>query len=206
MRLVDRLLQRWRARMTRPWVPAGARVLDIGCHQGEFLKSLGCRIGPSVGMDPLAEAVTCPTYRLLSEPFQPPAPFNDGSFDIVILMATLEHIRDKQALALECSRLLCSGGRVVATVPCVRVDAIVAILRRLKLADGMSLEEHHGFDPRLTPSVFTSCGFELEYSRRFQFGLNHLFVFRKKSPLGVPAENGRDQTGRSRRCGRGRTL
>ena len=193
MRLVDRLLQRWRFKLTRPWASAGAKVLDIGCHQGEFLKSLGGRIGASVGMDPLAAAVACPTYRLLSESFQPPAPFDDASFDMIVLMATLEHIRDKPALRNECSRLLCPGGRVVVTVPSLRVDAIVAMLRRLKLADGMSLEEHHGFDPRLTPSLFTSCGFEFEYSRRFQLGLNHLFVFRKKAPLGLPGENGKDQ-------------
>jgi SAM-dependent methyltransferase len=185
MRLLDRLLQRWRGWVARPWVCRGARVLDIGCHQGEFLKGLRGRIGPSIGMDPLATAGEEPPCRLLSELFRPPAPFGDASFDVVVLLATLEHIPDKQALAQESSRLLGLGGRLIVTVPSLRVDSIVRLLRRLYLADGMSLEEHHGFDPRLTPKVFQSFGFMLEHSRRFQLGLNHLFVFRKGAPPSI---------------------
>ena len=41
MRVVDRVLQDWRARVARRWIPPQARVLDIGCHQGEFLRRLG---------------------------------------------------------------------------------------------------------------------------------------------------------------------
>lgn len=180
MRPLDRLLQRWRAQVARPWVHRGARVLDIGCHRGEFLDSLRGRIGPSVGMDPLATAGGRPSCRLLPEPFRPPTPFDDASFDVVVLLATLEHIPDKPALARECARLLRPGGRLIITVPSPRVDGIVALLCRLGLADGMSLEEHHGYDPRQTPGVFHPHGFALECSRRFQFGLNYLFVFRKE--------------------------
>jgi hypothetical protein len=68
---------------------------------------------------------------------------------------------------------------VIITVPSLWVDVVVETLCFLKLADGMSLEEHHGFDPRTTPEVFTPHGFDLECRCRFQLGLNHLFVFRK---------------------------
>lgn len=179
MQLLDRLLQHWRARMARPWVCRGAKVLDIGCHRGEFLDSLRDRIGPSIGMDPLARPTERATCRLLRESFQPPTSFADASFDAVVMLATLEHILDKQALARECSRLLSLGGRLIITVPSPCVDGIVMLFRRLRLADGMSLEEHHGFDPYSTPEVFQPHGFILEHSRRFQLGLNHLFVFRK---------------------------
>jgi SAM-dependent methyltransferase len=185
MRLLDRVLQAWRARVARSWVPAGARVLDIGCHQGEFLASLGDRIGPSVGLDPLARPVVTPHYRLLAEGFREPAPFPDGSFDAVVLLATLEHIRDKAPLARECWRLLQPGGRIIITVPATAVDHLVALLCKLGLADGMSLDEHHGYDPRTTPQVFGTYGFDLERWRRFQLGLNHLFVLRKPLPGAV---------------------
>jgi SAM-dependent methyltransferase len=183
MRFLDRILQEWRARMARPWIPAGANVLDIGCHQGEFLGSLKDHIGPSVGLDPLTSPVVKPHYRLLAEAFQEPAPFPDASFDVVVMLATLEHIKDKQPLARECRRLLRPGGRVIITVPSRQVDTIVEWLCRLGLADGMSLDEHHGFDPTTTPEVFGQHSFELEQRRTFQLGLNHLFVLRK--PLGM---------------------
>ena len=179
MRLLDRVLQRWRARMARPWVPAGANVLDIGCHQGEFLRSLGEHIGPSVGLDPLVKPETTPRFELRADLFREPAPFPAASFDVVVLLATLEHIRDKAPLTRECARLLRPGGRVVITVPSRFVDHLIGWLCRFRLADGMSLEEHHGYDPRTTPEVFGQSGFVLERWKRFQLGLNHLFVLRK---------------------------
>jgi hypothetical protein len=97
------------------------------------------------------------------------------------MLATLEHIRDKDSLAGECFRLLRPDGRVIITVPSHLVDAIVHVLCVLRLADGMSLEEHHGYNPGQTPEIFARHGFVLEFRRRFQLGLNHLYVLRKPS-------------------------
>jgi SAM-dependent methyltransferase len=180
MRYVDRLGQRWRAGKARKWVPAGARVLDIGCHQGEFLKSLGDRIGPSVGIDPLAAPAAGRHFRLLPEAFREPLPFADASFDAVVMLATLEHILDKEPLARECRRLLVPGGRVIITVPAPVVDKIVAGFIFLHIADGMSLDEHHGYDPRETFGLFGRHSFDLEHHSRFQLGCNNLIVFRRR--------------------------
>lgn len=177
MRTLDCILQAWRIRTARPWIPRGARVLDIGCHQGELLRSLGDRIGPSVGMDPLARPGDLGRHRLISEPFREPAPFPDGSFDAVVMLATLEHIRDKSPLAGEIRRLLRPRGRVVITVPRPAVDPIVGLLRAVGLAEGMSMGEHHGFAPGDTPGLFTPAGFTLIRWRSFQVGLNNLYVF-----------------------------
>ena len=187
IRWIDHLLQKWRARRARPWIPSGANVLDIGCHQGEFLHSLGDRIGPSVGYDPLTRPRANGRYRLVAEVFAEPAPFGDASFDAVVMLATLEHIRDKDPLGRACQRLLRPGGRLIITVPSGFVDAIVHTLCTLRLADGMSLEEHHGYDPRTTPQVFGRHGFALEHQCRFQLGLNHLFVLRKPLTLPLPS-------------------
>jgi SAM-dependent methyltransferase len=186
MRGFDRLLQNWRARKARPWIAAGAQVLDIGCHQGEFLASLGDRIGPSVGLDPLTEPQETPRYRLVRDLFRAPTPFADASFDAIVMLATLEHIVDKEPLARECWRLMRPGGRVIITVPSGFVDVIVHLLCKVRLADGMSLEEHHGYDPRTTPQVFGRFGFALEKWRRFQLGLNHLFVLQKPKTVDAP--------------------
>src|SRR6266542_6897464 len=192
MRCFDRVLQRWRAGKARPWIPDGARVLDIGCHQGEFLASLGDRIGPSVGLDPLAPFQETAHYRLVPGIFRAPMPFADASFDAIVMLATLEHIVDKEPLARDCWRLLRPGGRVIITVPSNFVDVIVHFLCKVRLADGMSLEEHHGYDPRTTPEVFGRFGFRLERWKRFQLGLNHLFVLQK--PKTVEAEKAAEET------------
>ena len=59
------------------------------------------------------------------------------------------------------------------------MDPILDVLIRLRLAHGMDLEAHHGFEPRATPAIFEPHGFQLERARRFQLGLNTLFVFRR---------------------------
>ncbi|MCI0637892.1 MAG: class I SAM-dependent methyltransferase [Gemmataceae bacterium] len=179
MRYLDRLLQRWRAGVARPWIPAGARVLDIGCHQGEFLEAAGNQIGPSVGLDPRAVPRFNGHYRIEAERFAIRLPFDNASFDAVVLLATLEHIKDKQELASECYRILRPAGRVVLTVPSPAVDQIVTALCWLRLADGMCLDEHHGFDASQTRTLFENVGFKLAHTARFQLRLNNLFVFCK---------------------------
>src|SRR6266700_7800263 len=111
MKWVDRLLQRWRCHLAHPWVPVGSRVLDIGCHQGEFLDSLGATLKGGIGYDPLATPHANGRYRLVTEHFPIPAPFRSGSFDAIVMLATLEHIRDKEPVVSECHRLLCAGAR-----------------------------------------------------------------------------------------------
>lgn len=187
MKLLDRVLQRWRAGKARRWVPAGGRVLDIGCHQGEFMLSLGDRIASGVGLDPLATPADHGRVKVLAETFRKPLPYPDGSFEAVVMLATLEHIRDKAPLGEECGRLLTPGGRLIITVPSKVVDRIVDVLVRLRLADGMSLDEHHGYDPVDTPKVFAPYGFEPEHHARFQLGCNHLFVLKRVPAAGAAA-------------------
>ena len=101
--------------------------------------------------------------------------------DVITMLAVLEHIpADGQAeLAAACHEILNPGGRVVVTVPSPRVDTILDVLGRLRVIDGMSLEEHYGFEPEDTLRVFGPPAFRLAESSRFQLGLNNLFVFEK---------------------------
>jgi SAM-dependent methyltransferase len=190
VKVVDRILQRWRERVARGWIRPGDRVLDIGCHQGEFLDRLGQGIGPSVGFDPLARPRADDRVHLRAEPFTRPSGLPDGGFEAAVMLAVLEHVTDKEPLAAELFRVLAPGGRAIITVPSPRVDAIIHTLVRFQLADGMSLDEHHGFRPDDVPALFARHGFELERHRPFQLGLNHLFVFRKPAgSVNPPADS-----------------
>jgi hypothetical protein len=64
-------------------------------------------------------------------------------------------------------------------VPAKTVDHVLSALRFLRLIDGMSLEEHYGFEPGDTVRIFSPPAFRLLHHSRFQAGLNHLFVFEK---------------------------
>ncbi len=187
MRLLDKVLMRWRFRMALRWVPPGVALLDVGCHQGEFFRRLGTRLGSGVGFDPLAQPYTGERFRLVAEAFPPATPLPPASFDAIVMLAALEHIRDNADLPGELHRLLRPGGRLILTVPSPSVDALVDLLCRLRLADGMSVEQHYGFSPGEVPTLFPPAGFTLEHRQRFQLGLNNLFVFRKPTGAGPEA-------------------
>jgi len=118
-------------------------------------------------------------HQFLPIHFEKTLPFSDGSFDVVVLLATIEHMLDKSAVALEAYRLLRRGGKVIITAPSPLVDDILKIPIRFHLLDGMSLEEHHGFEPEELPAIFDQAGFRTIIIRKFQLGLNNLFVFEK---------------------------
>ena len=94
----------------------------------------------------------------------------------------LEHIPRAQQvpLAEACHDLLAPGGRIIITVPSRAVDTILGILKFLHLIEGMSLEEHYGFEPGDTVKIFAGPRFKLLHHSRFQLGLNHLYVFEKQ--------------------------
>ncbi len=182
MRRLDRVIQRLRIDQALPWISPGDRVLDVGCADGALFRRArhlreGVGIDPDLQTDAQGLAAT-----LLRGAFPEDLP-ECAPFDVITMLAVLEHVpRDRQsALATACARCLRPGGHLVITVPSPRVDTILSVLRAMRLLDGMSLEEHYGFNPRSTPSIFIPHGFAVVAHRRFQFGLNNLFVFRKQA-------------------------
>jgi methyltransferase family protein len=185
MNRVDRLLQRWRIGQVIPWIRDGARVLDVGCFDAALFAELGPRLALGIGLDPLLrQAVTGERFRLLPGHF-PHTRLEQGPFDVITMLAVLEHVSpaELERWTSACTELLVPGGLVVVTVPSPAVDHILHVLMRLRVLDGMSVEEHHGFEPELIPEVFGRAGFTLTHRARFQLGLNNLFVFAKPAPV-----------------------
>jgi SAM-dependent methyltransferase len=180
MRRFDRWLQDMRIAQAEPFVRPGDRLLDVGCLDGVLLRRLESRVSRAVGIDPLVERPTREgKVEILRATIPGDHPFGPGEFDCITMLAVLEHIKETAALARECHRLLAPGGRVVITVPRPAVDHIIAVLRTLRVMDGSSLEEHHGYDVNQTPAIFGGAGFSLHTRRSFELGLNLLFVFEK---------------------------
>ena len=181
MTALDRVLQRWRFSKVRPYLTRQARVLDIGSADGALYRYYP-QMAAFVGVDPDA-AATCrlgPNGRLLRGRF-PDALDADTSFDVISLLAVLEHVppTGQTALAKACARHLSPGGVVVVTVPSPVVDTLLAVLLKLRLIHGMAVEQHYGFEAPVTVGLFTAPGLRLVKARRFQFGVNNLFVFQK---------------------------
>lgn len=97
------------------------------------------------------------------------------------MLAVLEHVppEDQARLPAACFEILRPGGRIILTVPSSMVDRILKLLGALRLIDGMSMDEHYGFGAEVTVEIFRPPFFRLSHRRRFQLGLNNLFVFER---------------------------
>jgi 2-polyprenyl-3-methyl-5-hydroxy-6-metoxy-1,4-benzoquinol methylase len=205
MKFLDRVLQYWRIRQATPYIAPGARVLDIGCADGALFRQLGDRIGEGVGIDPdLEQSQQIGQCRLVAGQFPDNLPAMER-FDAITMLAVVEHIATEHLpeLARNCARFLNPDGYLVITVPSPRVDQILGLLKFLRIIDGMSLEEHHQFDVTIVPSLFSVDGVKLVKAKRFELGLNRLFVFRKVSDGLVKDLSGRckkDHESQSRNC------
>lgn len=183
MKPLDRLLRWWRCAKASSAVPPKSRLLDIGCGDGWFLNALHekGKIAFGVGVDPSLESESRRGFFMMRPGTLPRLEIPEAPFDVISMIAVLEHIPENElhASILRCHELLARGGRAVLTVPSPRVDDILRWLIRLGLAEGMHVEEHHGYDVERTGALFESAGFILERREKFQCGLNNLFVFQK---------------------------
>jgi 2-polyprenyl-3-methyl-5-hydroxy-6-metoxy-1,4-benzoquinol methylase len=179
---IDRFLRSWRIRKARPYIPPGAQLLDVGCHDGTLFRILSSRLRGGVGVDPaLRRSETIGSFRFIDASF-PNAELETGGFDAITFLAVLEHVEPVAIASIRagCERLLAPGGVVIVTVPSPRVDKILHLLQRARLIAGIAMHEHHGADPRSIADALHQGELALIARRTFQLGLNNLFVFRKK--------------------------
>ncbi|WCO00839.1 class I SAM-dependent methyltransferase [Psychroserpens ponticola] len=182
MKYLDKLLRNWRIKEANQFVRPNDKILDIGCFDGYLFEVLKQKnIQPSIGLDPLLEETKSKGEHLLvSGSFPNDVPTNT-SFDCIVMLAVLEHIprEQQQLLNSEFFEFLNPLGRIIITVPSPFVDQILWVLKKLNLVDGMSLDEHYGFKTSEVFSLFDKKKYSLLKHKRFQLGLNNLFVFEK---------------------------
>lgn len=176
---LDVYLQRLRIAAALPWIASGGHVLDVGCADGALFRQGRSCISSGVGIDTLhSETWVNGPYERRTGSFPEALPEGD-QFDAVVMLAVVEHLSNSELnrWATAVPQALKRGGRLVITTPSPLVDHILAAGIRMRLLDGMEAHQHHGFDPHDVPRIFTVPGMQLESQRRFELGLNHLFVF-----------------------------
>jgi len=102
-------------------LPNDSRILDAGCSSGTFLRFLGEHgFVDSLGLDPshaaVASAVSNNGVRALAGSFTSP-PAGLGTFDVVTLSHTLEHITDVRGAVASLASLLRPNGCAYIEVP-----------------------------------------------------------------------------------------
>jgi 2-polyprenyl-3-methyl-5-hydroxy-6-metoxy-1,4-benzoquinol methylase len=181
MKFLDRAIQRWRIAKACPFIVPGTRILDIGTGDGALFRQLKTAGEGSMGVDSTLKTDTrIGRVPLIAGLFPKDMPAAEP-FDVITMLAVLEHFPPSEydQLGRSCVRFLKPGGLLIITVPSAFADRILAALKFFKLIHGMSLEEHYGYDVRQTATIFPPENFRLLRRKKFQLGLNNLFVFER---------------------------
>jgi len=149
-----------------------ARALDLGCGMGGFLTGLAKLSERAFPADISTESLVHVHERGFNGGVMLDAyslPYQSGSFDLICMFDTIEHIPDDGAAMREVARILAPGGRVMVSVPAYQFlfsnnDAIAQHQRR--------------YTRSMLAEVFESAGLEIERNTH-----TNVFLF----PLILPA-------------------
>ena len=145
------------AELQRRVTAPDARIMDIGCSSGFFLRLLRERfpgrtiIGADCILGPLERlSRTIPDTPLLQFDLLK-CPWPDGSFDGLTLLNVLEHIEDDPGAARQAYRILKPGGVAVIEVPAGPglydvYDRELMHFRRYRMADLLKILRTAGFE------------------------------------------------------------
>ncbi|MFW9997983.1 MAG: class I SAM-dependent methyltransferase, partial [Candidatus Odinarchaeota archaeon] len=117
----------WEATMEkqqRAWnfvgIKSDDKVLDVGFRDGYNLKELekycSSVVGLEINEDAINNAKELNCQAFLGD-IQQQIPFEDNSFDLIIMLDVLEHCFLPEKALMECNRLLRQDGRMVIEVP-----------------------------------------------------------------------------------------
>ena len=135
------------------------------------------------GIDRKAPEIKSEKLTVLSGDLGEPLPFESNSFDVVTMLAVLEHLDDPFGVAREIERVLRPGGRMVITVPSVKAKPVLEFLAfRVGLVSKEEILDHKRYYTKDDLGEFVDS-FELltvESLYSFQMGFNTACIAVKK--------------------------
>ena len=114
--------------MVRSHVTARSRILDLGCGRGGVVELLWREVELAAGLDPDSPSLSehraqgMPVVRGVGERM----PFVDESFDLIVCLWVLEHLKDPVEAFREVRRVLRPRGHFVFVTPNMRNPLMVA--------------------------------------------------------------------------------
>lgn len=130
---------RWEYQPTRAAIPIGARVLEVGCGRGYFLRSLESHAGDAMGLEFNNDAIKNKVTRFdVRNQFVEDLLASDPKlFDVVCSFQVLEHVSDPAAFVRSCLACLRPGGLLILSTPNYDMKG------HRRMEDAFDLPPHH---------------------------------------------------------------
>ena len=142
---VDKLLRKYRTNLVLPYVTSNMDICDLGCGANPvLLKYLSVvEAGRFVGMDNLVSNSFCGKIELRQADLNKmPLSMDDEEFDLITMLAVLEHLDEYSDVINECFRGLKRGGRIILTTPSPRSKPLLEFLANLRIISYAGIYDH----------------------------------------------------------------
>lgn len=183
--ILEQLVRFLRYKNIYKHIPNNPNVLDLGCgYNAHLLKQLSNRIKKGIGIDrEVTKNQIAPNITLIQTNVESKLEFNNNSFDLVTMLALIEHITNRNKLLSECYRVLKKGGLLLLTTPSLKARKLLEILAyRFKLLSSEEIKDHkHYYTKNTIKNDLLRAGFnEKDINiNKFILGYN-LFVKAQK--------------------------
>jgi len=182
--ILEPILRWFRLKKVSSHIPKMSIVLDIGCgRSAAFLKSISRHINQGFGVDFKVEDAAFGNIQTKQLKFEGNLPFDDNSFDVVTMLAVLEHIDDDEKILKEVYRVLVPGGKLIITVPSVWSQPILEFMAyKLNIVSKAEIEDHKRYYNRkkLKRVLVEITGFKQFNHRYFQMWMNNFCTVLKE--------------------------
>ncbi|MBE9166031.1 class I SAM-dependent methyltransferase [Pleurocapsales cyanobacterium LEGE 06147] len=183
--LLEPLLRHLRIRKVMPHIPKNSILLDIGCGtKATFLKSISPYIKQGFGVDFKVQDHQFHNIQTKQLKFKNYLPFPDESFQVVTMLAVLEHIEEEKEILQEIYRVLTPGGKLILTVPSVWSQPVLEFLAyKLKIASEAEIRDHKRYYDRkkLKKVLVEITNFQDFHHQYFQLWMNNFCTAVKKA-------------------------
>ena len=182
--ILEPLLRKMRIRQVIPTIRQypDCALLDVGCGwEARLLQTLEPEIGSGTGIDRVAPDITRQKIKTIQVDLEGAFPFKDDAFDVVTMLAVLEHLNQPVLTLREIRRVLKPAGALVITVPSHAAKPVLEFLAfRLKIVSAEQIADHKKYWNRADlKNAAMEVGLTMKVHRYFQLGFNNFAVLIK---------------------------
>jgi glycosyltransferase involved in cell wall biosynthesis len=148
----------------------GEKILDIGCHDGEWLSNIEGRIRVCLDVE-INKSNNAISYVKADGTA---IPFPQNTFDLIYLLDVIEHVNNDKKLVKEVIRVLKPKGKLILTTPHIGIKIFPTFLTKwVSLKWGHTLRQ--GYNPNLLIDYFEKKD-HVELLKLKSFGYRNFYL------------------------------